>query len=731
MPNHIRLSLIFLLLGFGSWSNLSAQGTEIVILKDIPQEGILLDNGWKYIVGDNMEYASPYFDDSEWNSINPTVDIHDLPVLWENSIVWFRLNLKIDSTFIGQLSMAVQQSGASECYLNGRLIKQLGTVSLNPKEIVPFNPYQKPMALPVTFSGEHLLAVRYVLKPGIKYATHWANENRGVHITINTLEQANEHYYHTKVLAEKSIALRIGIISMLCVLYLAFYLTYRKNTTSLYFFIYAFTWIIVLSIHYYSYLFKFQHYYYLANLILVLMVVGWYFFLTAIYKLLGQRKGWILYSLFALSLISIPFGFYIYEWGWLIYGQIFIFLANIEIARVTFLASRRNQKGAWIVAVGAFSCLFFWTLFTLATYADVSIYYNPGVAFYLSHLSVPIAVVIYLGYDFAKTNQSLEQKLIEVKTLSEEKTQILTGQKKILEKQVAERTHDLQASLENLKSTQAQLIQSEKMASLGELTAGIAHEIQNPLNFVNNFSEVSAELVGEIEEERAKSQEARDETLVSEILGDIKENLEKINHHGKRADSIVKGMLEHSRSGSGEKEITNLNTLAKEYLNLAYQGFKAKNKDIEIELISKFDESLPKVSIVQSDIGKVLLNILNNAFYATTSTFDVKHSAFEIPKPPTVTVTTMQREGSPSGGDGGSERQGVEIRISDNGPGIPDSIKDKIFQPFFTTKPTGKGTGLGLSLSYDIVKAHGGEIRVESKEGEGTEFLILLPKGKS
>jgi len=305
----------------------------------------------------------------------------------------------------------------------------------------------------------------------------------------------------------------------------------------------------------------------------------------------------------------------------------------------------------------------------------------------------------------------------------------------------------LETTLTNLKSTQAQLIQSEKMASLGELTAGIAHEIQNPLNFVNNFSEVSAELLDEVKETRAKvrsresgSQETRPRTqedeIEDEILEDIKQNLEKINHHGKRADAIVKGMLEHSRSGKGEKELTDINTLAGEYLNIAYQSFKSKNEGVDIELICDFEPSLKKMEIVRSDIGKVLLNILNNAFYAcgersrSTGTssrhdgqaFDIHHSIFDIQNSPKVTVSTKNL------GDK------IEISISDNGPGIPSSIKSKIFQPFFTTKPTGQGTGLGLSLSYDIVKAHGGEIRVESlpadeagEEGKWTTFIITLP----
>jgi two-component system, NtrC family, sensor kinase len=290
-----------------------------------------------------------------------------------------------------------------------------------------------------------------------------------------------------------------------------------------------------------------------------------------------------------------------------------------------------------------------------------------------------------------------------------------------MESLVEERTLQLQQSLDTLKSTQAQLIQSEKMASLGELTAGIAHEIQNPLNFVNNFSEVSSEMIGEIEEERSKSQEARDEILVTEILGDIKQNLEKITHHGKRAGAIVKGMLEHSRTSTGEKIPTDINALAEECLRLSFHGLRAKDKSFNADFKTTFDPDLPKVNVVPQDIGRVLLNIINNAFQACAVkdlpglVSDDKENLEGLT--PMVTVSTKNL------GDK------IQISISDNGPGIPDAIKDKIFQPFFTTKPTGSGTGLGLSLSYDIVKAHGGEIIVESPPGDkgGTIFTIQIP----
>jgi signal transduction histidine kinase len=282
----------------------------------------------------------------------------------------------------------------------------------------------------------------------------------------------------------------------------------------------------------------------------------------------------------------------------------------------------------------------------------------------------------------------------------------------------------LEATLTNLRTTQSQLIQSEKMASLGELTAGIAHEIQNPLNFVNNFSEVSNELIDEMKIEFKKG----DTEEGFAIADDIKQNLEKILHHGKRADAIVKGMLQHSRSSSATKEPTDINKLADEYLRLAYHGLRAKDKTFNATMKTDFDESIGNINIIPQDIGRVVLNLINNAFYAV----DEKKKKQMPPSPigeneqsllyePVVTVKT-KRFGSPSG-DGGK----IEIRVADNGNGIPQKVLDKIFQPFFTTKPTGQGTGLGLSLSYDIVKAHGGDLKVETKEGEGSEFIIQLP----
>jgi signal transduction histidine kinase len=266
----------------------------------------------------------------------------------------------------------------------------------------------------------------------------------------------------------------------------------------------------------------------------------------------------------------------------------------------------------------------------------------------------------------------------------------------------------LTQTLEELKATQVQLIQSEKMASLGELTAGIAHEIQNPLNFVNNFSEVSNELIEEMTEqmEKGNAEEAK------AIANEIKMSLEKINLHGKRAEGIVKSMLQHSRTSSGKKEPTDINVLADEYLRLAYHGMRAKDKSFNAAIKTDYDETIGLIKIISQDVGRVILNLITNAFYAVMEKKKLHPEGYE----PTVTVSTKKIDNK------------IIVNVKDNGIGIPQKALDKIFQPFFTTKPTGQGTGLGLSLSYDIVtKGHGGELKVETKEGESTGFSVILP----
>lgn len=381
---------------------------------------------------------------------------------------------------------------------------------------------------------------------------------------------------------------------------------------------------------------------------------------------------------------------------------------------------------------------------------DIIILFSPAIIKKWDNYFNTAEVFAFIWLVAMLINNNKQRKALEKersKTEEKEKEFRITEKLKAeLEIQVRDRTaaltlqkQELEHSLQELKTTQNQLIQSEKMASLGELTAGIAHEIQNPLNFVNNFSEVSTELVDEMNEEINKGNldNAKD------IANDLKQNLEKINHHGKRAGDIVKGMLQHSRSSTGIKEPTDINALADEYLRLAYHGLRAKDKTFNATMKTEYDESLSadkgQINIIPQDMGRVILNLITNAFYAVDEKKKQNNPLIPVRRTPLekgetsssineayepiVTVTT--RRLSPPVGGRGAE---VLISVKDNGNGIPQNILDKIFQPFFTTKPTGKGTGLGLSMSYDIVtKGHGGDLSVKTVEGEGSEFTIKLP----
>lgn len=300
-----------------------------------------------------------------------------------------------------------------------------------------------------------------------------------------------------------------------------------------------------------------------------------------------------------------------------------------------------------------------------------------------------------------KENRLVQVRKAELEVLVAERTAEITRQKE-----------ELVVAFDHLKTTQNKLIQSEKMASLGELTAGIAHEIQNPLNFVNNFAEVNSELIVELQEEQEK--DMPDKELIEEIMRDLADNMQKMVHHGKRADSIVKGMLQHSRTGSGEKERIDINALADEYMRLAYHGLRAKNKSFNAALEKKFKPEVIMAWVLPQDFGRVLLNIFNNAFYAIMQRKEQEGEEYM----PTVWLSSSVQQ------------DWVEIRVKDNGTGIPDEVRAKIFEPFFTTKPTGQGTGLGLSLSYDIIhNGHGGSLDVESEKNTYTEFIIRIPTG--
>ena len=393
---------------------------------------------------------------------------------------------------------------------------------------------------------------------------------------------------------------------------------------------------------------------------------------------------------------------------------------SILITLLLFLRSK--DKSIRFVIFGSFPLMFFYLYTSRVEVAEAchitlsfSPFYETVISnfrlieiVFVSWMVLSFSWILFMRYDRLIKENALhaldKERLAKEKEI--ERNELIAKQKVELEQQVAERTADLKDSLENLKSTQYQLIQSEKMASLGELTAGIAHEIQNPLNFVNNFSDVNTELIDEMQQEieNGNLDDAK------EIAKNIKENEQKINNHGRRADAIVKGMLQHSRSSSGIKEPTDINALVDEYLRLAYHGLRAKDKSFNATLNTDFDVTIGKINVISQDIGRVILNLITNAFYAVSEKKQQQPDCFK----PTVSVSTKISDDK------------ILIAINDNGNGIPQNVLDKIFQPFFSTKPTGQGTGLGLSISYDIIKSHGGELKVETAEGEGTTFVIYL-----
>ncbi|WP_445384392.1 ATP-binding protein [Robiginitalea sp. IMCC44478] len=671
-----------------------------------------LGNDWRFQKGDNPDWAQPEFDDSSWKSFTETSDLVKLDsveTLGINEIVWYRKYIKLGRNLNDILLLRVFQTGAMEIFLDGKLLYSFGTINPDPKKAEAYNPWFKEM-FPLKLSpyGEHTLAVRFMnLKPpgpvlaSPLYPQALLRISPFSHINpkefkLNYGDAQNEYWTNAMYVVS-------GIAIFMFVLFLLYFLFFPTERLNGYFALcgLVFCFFMVANI---MTLESIGSGYYSNLAVQILAILYLLLALFCIYRIFERPLGRFFWGLTLLGGGCIM--------GIILFGldvllPIFGGLAIFETIRISILSIKTHRVGALIfLASGVLHIIFFAIIFIdildILEEQDFRNYYPLG------FVVLPMCIAIYLGYAFGKRSQELRLNLEQVRKLSEEKEAILEEQKRTLEEQVRERTESLNTSLRNLKETQSQLIHSEKMASLGELTAGIAHEIKNPLNFVNNFSEVSQELIDEMKAEIA----ARDFKEVEAIAEDLKQNLEKINHHGQRADSIVKGMLQHSRSGDGKKEPTNLNALADEYLRLAYHGLRAKDKSFNATLETDFDPDVKKVNVVPQEIGRVLLNLFTNAFHAVS---EKKREAPEDYEP-TVAVRTRKTA------------KGVEIRVEDNGKGIPPGVQGKIFQPFFTTKKTGEGTGLGLSMSYDIVtKGHNGQLKVESTQGRGAVFFVILP----
>ncbi len=721
-----NLLILLLLLSFFSKSLSQDNAENTIHLTQLPPEGIVLNKGWKYHSGDSPDWAKPGFDDKNWQQIDPTKDIRDIPELWKTDIGWFRLRFTIDSSLTQKgIAVLVEQTGASEIFMNGRLLKQFGKISDNVRKVQAATPVIGSfIGLPVSKPGEQVLAVRFAIPKNIPYIVFADRPNQT--LALQVIEtQAISSYLESNITVYFDFA-RTGLFLILSVLHLALFFFNPSQKGNLYFFI--FTFVNCLSTFFIGIVYEHAQFAATKTLFFILSAVSFWvaflFFLTAVYKTFNYPRRLIYWLSVTAFFLSIFFLFNNYHNGFNFGSVVFINLVFLDSLRITIPAAKEKKRGAKLVVAGISGFLVFYLLFYLFAYG-----YIPGgpywifghLAFNISFLSLPIAISVYLALESSFANRLLKEKLKEVEQLSQrtleqeqEKQQILSQQNETLEKQVQQRTSELSQSLKDLKETQSQLVQREKMASLGELTAGIAHEIQNPLNFVNNFSEVNTELIDELKSEKSKVKSERSEELENEILNDISQNLEKIARHGKRADAIVKGMLQHSRASTGKKQPTDVNALADEYLRLSYHGLRAKDKSFNATFKTDFDETIGKIEVIPQDMGRVLLNLYNNAFYSVNEKKKapaLKGENYE----PIVSVQTKR------------ENDKVIIAVSDNGIGIPQKAVDKIFQPFFTTKPTGQGTGLGLSLSYDIVKGHGGELKVETKENEGAEFIIQLP----
>ena len=509
------------------------QADTIFHIDKLSSDGILLNKGWKFQVGDDPAYANAHHDDKTWKTINPALDIYDLPQIPKSAIVWFRLHLSIDSSLNNQLVLIIQQSGASEIYLDGELIHHFGTLSADLEKVKAYDPLWKPVSLPMSKGTQHVLAVRFALQPHIRYTTMYTTNNHALWIQVKDVESGVDFYHEHLSRFVRYQFFLMGVWFLFCVLHFAFYLFDPSQKANFYFALYASFFLIAIVIQHIFFLrtHELADKFFLGNVSFVFFMTGNLFLLTAVSFLLQQKRDIYYWGLIFFVGISIVLNAGPYQWGWLLGGVLAQNLIQLNIARIAFLAFRRKRKGALIIVTGAAGYVILFPLFLSLGITNLDWFLTittlDTILFNLSLLSIPIAASIYLGLEFAFVNRSLQQKLKEVNELSEknlaqekEKQEILTSQNVILESQVQERTAALSQSLKELKETQNLMIQQEKMASLGELTAGIAHEIQNPLNFVNNFSEVSNELIDEMNDELSKG----DIEEAKVIAKDIKQN---------------------------------------------------------------------------------------------------------------------------------------------------------------------------------------------------------------
>ncbi|GLR19123.1 sensor histidine kinase [Portibacter lacus] len=716
-----------ILMIFMGLSTLMAQEKSVLLSKDMFQTHQILPlstlDGWVFKKGDHRDWGEVEVNTRDWKPKK----ISEINTNYEDESGriegWFRIRIRIDSSLSNlELGLNRQLWAATDVYINGELDHSFGSTN---EKYEAYNPILKyPTSINLNAGEEYLIAVHFV-----DYETTFTQreirlkqENLKRFLNLTGPEYADAvtrqlkltHIYGT---------LNIGISFLLFLLFWFLVLLNQNQTI----------FIMIAT---------------MATFVL-LTAIG--IFYNTFYEISYDEEKTRFLITITLQAFIATFGLLILEWvllkkiTWLSITILIVVTFTSTIAHIFSISFPFGISFSVMLVYVSYLLYTHWKSINAGQLAVIAALVMPIIAniFYVnvhkfsldffyhydklitsfSLLSAPIFLMLYIAVRFKEILKDAELEANKVLMISQEKKELLADQNVKLESLVTERTSELKNSLENLKATQDQLIQSEKMASLGELTAGIAHEIQNPLNFVNNFSEVSNELIVEMNEEIEKG-DLEEAKLIAE---DIKQNLSKINHHGKRADAIVKGMLQHSRKSTAEKEPTDINKLADEYLRLAYHGLRAKDQTFNATLLTEYDESIGMIDVIPQDIGRVILNLITNAFYVVKErklSEEKVNSDYENNTGsegldmyiPIVSIKTQQKENK------------VEIIVKDNGNGIPNHILDKIFQPFFTTKPTGQGTGLGLSMSYDIVtKGHGGELKVKTEEGKGTTFIIELP----
>jgi len=674
---------------------------------------------WLFKPGNDLSWADKNLNVSGWQRMNPAGMSAKFADKSGRAEGWFRLRFKLDSN-IQKVPLGFMRGGwaATDLYIDGKLLASFGNTSV--KKFKEYNPVDKPLVPAHLEPGrEYTLAIHFVdyLSP---FSFHQLKSEQSGGVRLETkgleyfivlagpkLDQFTSYSFRVTLLYR---SIWISVTLLLALLFWLLVLQNPKERKTL-------LWIAVYCS--FSAISNFTRFFLTDRDIS--------FVSYQINDLLQKLCIWmILLTTIVITTVVLNFKFAKYFRRILIaYWVLGSFIVGFDVFEpflslnavigacivIYVLAlSRKRLKGAqWAIAVGLLMSILFSILLVVTSFIP-ALYIIKARLLLLTcfYFSFPASLVVYVSLRFREIIGNVEDNARKLVQITKEREAETIKQKEILEEEVERQTAELRTTLDNLKATQSQLVQSEKMASLGELTAGIAHEIQNPLNFVNNFSEVSNELLEEMEQELVTG----NEQLAIEIANDVKQNLGKILHHGKRADAIVKSMLQHSRGGSGKRELTDINALADEYLRLAYHGLRAQDKSFNAKFESRLDSSIGKINVVPQEIGRVILNLINNAFYAVTEKTKTMVDSYE----PVVTVTTKNF------GDN------ISIIVNDNGNGIPQKLLDKIFQPFFTTKPTGQGTGLGLSLSYDIItKGHGGELKIETKEGEGSSFIIQLP----